>query len=231
MKIGAEPKKVAILIVLGAIAAYLVSRNLFSGSPAPAAVPPAGSAALATVARPPEAGLLAQPEREQTRAPRASLEEFRPSLRPRRGAERDLSAVDPRLRVDLLARLQQVELQGGHRSLFDFGAAPLPKTPEPKIIPKETVAAAPTPANPNPQDEVRTPPPPPIPLRFFGFTTQGRQGPRRAFFLDGEEIYVASEGEVLKKRYKVVRIGLNSAVVEDLESKHQQTLPLVAEAG
>ncbi|MCS6954283.1 MAG: hypothetical protein RMK57_11600 [Bryobacterales bacterium] len=230
MKVGAEPKKVAVLIGLGAVAAYLVSRNLFPGSVTPPA-PDQGRTALARETRPADAVVLRRPEPEPARVPRAELEEFRPSLRAPRGGERDLSAVDPRLRVDLLARLQQVELQGGHRSLFDFGAAPLPKAPEPKIIPKEPIAALPTPPNPNPQDEVRTPAPPPIPLRFYGFTLQGRQGPRRAFFLDGEEIYVASEGEVLKKRYKVVRIGLTSAVVEDLESKHQQTLPLMAEAG
>jgi len=37
---------------------------------------------------------------------------------------------------------------------------------------------------------------------------------------------VAGEGEVIQKRYKVVRIGVNSAVVEDIEHKHQQTLAL-----
>ena len=72
---------------------------------------------------------------------------------------------------------------------------------------------------------------PPIPLRFYGYTTQARQGAKRAFFLDGEDILVASEGDVVKKRYRVVRIGVNSVLVEDLEFKQQQTLPLVAEAG
>ena len=36
---------------------------------------------------------------------------------------------------------------------------------------------------------------------------------------------------MVKKRYKILRIGVNSAVVEDTEfkSNNQQTLPLVAE--
>jgi hypothetical protein len=54
---------------------------------------------------------------------------------------------------------------------------------------------------------------------------------KRAFFLDGEDIVIASEGDVIKKRYKIVRIGVNSAVVEDTQfkSNNQQTLPLEAE--
>jgi hypothetical protein len=228
VKVGAEPKKVAILIGLGVVAAYLVSRNLFSGT---AAVTPARGTAPAAVRRLAEASLPAPPEREPVRVSRRSLEEFRPSLRLRRAEEaQDLSAIDARLRLDLLARLQQVELEGGDRSLFDFGAAPLPKKPEPKIVPKEPAVES-RPVEVRANEEARTPPPPPIPLRFYGFTISGRQGPRRAFFLDGEDIYVASEGEIVKKRYKIVRIGITTAVVEDIESKSQQTLPLVAEAG
>ena len=40
----------------------------------------------------------------------------------------------------------------------------------------------------------------------------------------------ANEGEVLKRKYRVVRIGVNSVVVEDTDTKSQQTLPLAEEA-
>ena len=36
----------------------------------------------------------------------------------------------------------------------------------------------------------------------------------------------AVEGEIIKRRYKVVRVGINSLVVEDVEFKNEQTLPL-----
>jgi hypothetical protein len=49
--------------------------------------------------------------------------------------------------------------------------------------------------------------------------------------MDGDQILVASEGEVLKKRYRVVRIGVNSVVMEDLEFKAEQTLPLEPQVG
>jgi hypothetical protein len=52
------------------------------------------------------------------------------------------------------------------------------------------------------------------------------QGAKRAFFLDGEEILIGAEGDVLKKRYRVVKIGVNSVVMEDLLNKSEQTLPL-----
>ena len=52
----------------------------------------------------------------------------------------------------------------------------------------------------------------------------------RIFFLDGEEIVVAGEGDLIKKRYKVVRIGVTSVEVEDTQFNHTQMLPLAEEA-
>ena len=66
---------------------------------------------------------------------------------------------------------------------------------------------------------------PPIPLKFYGFTS-ARGGVKRAFFLENEDVFVANEGDVVKRRYKVVRINLNSVVMEDTDFKQQQTLPL-----
>jgi hypothetical protein len=52
-----------------------------------------------------------------------------------------------------------------------------------------------------------------------------------AFFLDGDDILIAFEGETLKRRYRVVRIGATSVLMEDVELKHQQPVPLAEEAG
>jgi hypothetical protein len=68
---------------------------------------------------------------------------------------------------------------------------------------------------------------PPIPLKFYGYSAKG--GTKRAFFLDGDDIQVAGENELIKNRYKVIRIGVNSVVVEDTQNKHEQTLPLIEE--
>lgn len=219
MKIGAEPRKVAVLAALLAVLAYVAYTNFLTGEPSP---PAAGSS-------PPLArlnlGALREPEARPAAAPRPALGEFRPSLRAdRREARPDPATIDPTLRLDLLARVRSVTLAGGARNLFQFGPAPAPKNPEPKILPKPE-PPKPAPDNNKPPEPLK-PPPPPIPLKFYGYASQGRAGEKRAFFLDGEDIIVATEGELIKRRYKVVRIGVNSAVVEDLEHKHQQTLVL-----
>jgi hypothetical protein len=77
-----------------------------------------------------------------------------------------------------------------------------------------------------------TPRAPQIPLKFYGFVNPARPDVKRAFFLDSEDIIVAGEGDLIKKRYKIIRIGINSAEVEDTQFKGdntKQTLPLETE--
>ena len=83
-----------------------------------------------------------------------------------------------------------------------------------------TVPTAPAPAV--------TPAVPPIPLKFYGYVDASSSS-RRAFFLQGDDIFVAGENDVISSHYKIVRINANSAVVEDTTNKNQQTLPLVEE--
>jgi hypothetical protein len=233
MKLGAEPKKVAVLAGLLAVAGYLY----FSGavSEEPPRQTPRAPAPLAPPATPAEIGRPKPASRLETRA--AVGREFRPSLKRSRAEDRpDPMTVDPTLRLELLARLQTLEADRARRSLFDFSAPPPPplKTPEPKVIPKpaeevdNAVGESKPPASEAKPDK---PPPPPIPLKFYGFISPVETPGKRAFFLDGEDIFVAGEGELIRKRYKVVRIGTNSAVVEDTEHNHRQTLPLVEQKG
>jgi hypothetical protein len=223
MKLGVEPKKVAILAALMGVAGYVVYSSLVSGDERPAPARPAARPAM----QPAVARDLDPPPVTEPRTPgptRARSLEFRPMLKPARAGEAtDPFSADPTLHLDLLAKVQAVTIQGGERNLFQFGPPPAPKITAPKIVPKP---AAPAAENKPPET-----PPPPIPLKFFGYTSAGRAGQRRAFFLDGDEILMAAEGETVKRRYKVVRIGINSCVVEDVEQKHQQTLPLEEQAG
>jgi len=73
------------------------------------------------------------------------------------------------------------------------------------------------------------PPPPPITLKFYGYSTAKDSGKKTAYLLDGEEIYLASEGDTLKRRYRIVRIATNSILIEDLDAKRQQSVPLTEE--
>jgi hypothetical protein len=222
--VGAEPKKIAILVGLGAIAGYFYLSNSNSGSsptPAPAATAqPAGSrAAGRTTGR----GRVAQ------RGLNSSTREFKPSFK---NPGIDPSTIDPTLHLNLLAKLQGVDVEAGARSLFEIGKEPVEvaKMTEPtKIeVARPFVGPKPPPPPPPPPPDPKAPP---IPLKFYGFVNPAKVTYKRAFFLDGEDIIIAGEGDLIKKRYKIVRIGVNSAVVEDTEfkSNNQQTLPLEAE--
>ncbi len=66
-------------------------------------------------------------------------------------------------------------------------------------------------------------------MKYYGYSTTRGDNRKRAFFLDGDNILVGAEGDMVTKRYKVVRIGVNSVVMEDTQFKHEQTLPLTEE--
>jgi hypothetical protein len=228
MKLGAEPKKVVILV--GLLVVALVVFLTDSDSPPEASyTPPAAS--NAAPANPAGAPPTASGTPAQTRG-RTSTE-FRPSVRPRRGEQRpDPMSIDPTLRLDLLAKLQNVTVDGPRRSIFDFSQAPAPK-PQPSKETAEKKPAVPSPiapVKPVETEQANAEPPkpaaPPVPLKFFGYVSPAGNPAKRAFFVEGDEIHVVHEGEIVKKRYKIVRIGVNSVVVEDTQFGSQQTLPL-----
>ena len=226
--IGADRKKAAILGGLMLILGYVFYSNVLAPSddvprPRTASRPAATADAIGL----PAADTRPRPALRP--GAQASRVEFKMSPRDKRP---DPTTIDPTLRLDLLAKVQSVTLEGGARNLFQFTSAPLPRTPEPKIVPNNPGAPAPVSADGQAPAEPPKPPPPPIPLKFYGYTNPPKQqNDRRAFFLDGEEIIVAAEGQLIKNRYKVVRISINSVVVEDTQSQHQQTLPLEETAG
>ena len=63
-------------------------------------------------------------------------------------------------------------------------------------------------------------------MKFYGYLSARSDAGKRAFFLDGDDIFVVEEGDLIKKRYKIVRIGVNSVTVEDTQFKNTQTVPL-----
>jgi hypothetical protein len=223
--LGAEPKKVALLVAFVAIGGFVYIYNRDSDAGPSSAPTPANRAAS------PSGGAV-RPERASLRltqsAANTSTREFRPSLKIK---NIEPSGIDPTLHLDLLAKLKTVPVDAGTRSLFEIAAAP---PSEISVKEPEKIAIARPFVGPMLPPPVVTPPEPkapPIPLKFYGFVNRSKVGDKRAFFLDGEDIVIAAEGDTIKKRYKIVRIGVNSAVVEDTQfkSNNQQTLPLEAE--
>jgi hypothetical protein len=230
IKVGAEPKKVAILAALLLAAGYFFISNRNSGDPGASAksVPTAAPPVLISKTNARPAG---RPNRAAKAGVGKNTKEFRPAI-----GKTDIDPnVDPTLHLNLLAKLQDVKVEGVGRSLFEIGAAPaavVAKEPE-KIKPATRLFVGPVqPPPPAPEVKPPTPRAPQIPLKFYGFVNPSRTDIKRAFFLDGEDIIIAAEGELVKKRYKILRIGVNSALVEDTTFKGdntQQTLPLEAE--
>jgi hypothetical protein len=70
------------------------------------------------------------------------------------------------------------------------------------------------------------PPPPPIPLKFFGFASKPGE-PKRIFLSKEQDVFIAGEGEIIDRRYKVMRISPTSVEVQDLvNSGPPQSIPL-----
>ena len=236
--LGAEPKKVGILLALLVVAggAY------FYNSSGPSATAPSAATSRGT-ARPTGGvgGLRNQvtsltptaPVRATTRRLENAMADFKPTLKLPEGA--DVCRFDPALKLDPLSRLETLAFSGGNRSVFSFGPAPAPPAPKeiakPKPIPGATAATT-TAATTTPTTPVDTTPAkpalPPIPLKFYGYVNGA---PKRAFFIDGEDIFVAGENELIRSRYRIIRIETGAALVEDTTTKSQESLKLVAELG
>jgi hypothetical protein len=236
MKMGTEPKKLAILGGLVAVAAIVYWMNSSSDAPAPTPVRHAATAPDAAAVTPAFASKLRA--RRQVQGLGEGLGVFEPEA----PVTVDASKVDPTIRLDLLAKVQAIELEGGNRNIFKVEAPPpepaavanagkIPVVPgihpgdgqpKPPVTPTSTAPTSPTPAGAAGA--------PPINLKYYGYSTKRSDGERKAFFLDGEDIIVASEGDIIKKQYKVVRITNSSVQMEDTTSKTTQTLPLTPEA-
>jgi hypothetical protein len=94
------------------------------------------------------------------------------------------------------------------------------------IAPARQIAVAPPiPCPPN-CPPVVVPPKPPIDLKFFGVETAS-DGARKALLLHGEDVFVASAGEIVMRRYRVVTVAAKSIEVEDMQDNDKQTLPLL----
>jgi hypothetical protein len=240
---------VAAYLVYNNIVAPAGEETTSAAAPAPvnpAPIPSLPAAAANAVAdnfdTAPENSGQAENNGEGPRSARAGdggNQEFRPSLRPREGKDKlDPAKIDPTLELYRLERLREVAVSAGGRNVFEFGAAAPPKVPDVKILPKVAVALGPPvppPPPPPPGPKVDPPKPqmPPIPLKFYGFSQKEFEqrsrngGARRGLFLrGGEEIFVASVGDLIDRRYKVIRIEADKATLEDTQFENEQTIPI-----
>ena len=208
LRVGAESKPklyaaIGLGIVVLIIAIMQVTKFFGGSAPAPVAPPPAPAAA--TTAAPASA-----PSEINTSAAGATAYPHEAIELP------SASALDPTLHPELMAQAEDTTYTGNGRNIFSpNSAAPTPVAIEkPKNFRNE-----PPPPPPGP------PPPPAIDLKFYGYSSTGG-GSRQIFLLHGDDIFLAHQGDVVDRRYRVVSIRPFSVEIEDIPYHNTQSLPL-----
>ena len=131
-------------------------------------------------------------------------------------------SLDPRLHLDLLASSESVAYEGDGKNIFR--AAPEVQIPAVKVSPLLPKGATQT-ANAAPPGPPPPPPPPPINLKFFGYSSSQGEKPE-AFLAQGDDVWIAREGDVVNRQYKIVHITPSAVEVEDLLNNHLQSIQL-----
>ena len=116
---------------------------------------------------------------------------------------------------------EQAALGKTERNPFRFqqrpAPAPTPAAPGPIAPPR--ITAPPLPSGP--------PPPPPIPLRYIGVVESPAPAGRIAMLSDGRgNVFYGKEGDIIEGRYRLLRVGPDSAELVYLDGRGRQTIRL-----
>jgi hypothetical protein len=129
--------------------------------------------------------------------------------------------LDPTLDLTLLSQSEEIKYAGNGRNIFVAGSVAVIERPRaPGVTDREQAGIRQPPP---------IPPPPPITLKFFGFANRPGET-KRAFLSQGEDIFIAAEGDIVDRRYRVLRISPTTVDVEDVLNNNRQSLPLIQSA-
>jgi hypothetical protein len=203
LRLGAENKRqvylvVALFAVVAVAGGYELYGSFFSSAPPPRPVPVQTLPSTSHLAASSSSGQAAQ------------------------GADAQKltnNGLDPSLHFDKLAQSEDIEYAGTGRNIFSADSAPAPI---------ENLAAPARPTGPvvyTPPAPTGPPKPPAIDLKYFGYS-QAKDKSFRAFFVHGEDIFVAKTGEIVDHRYKIGNIMPAAVQVTDLGYNNTQTLTM-----
>jgi hypothetical protein len=138
------------------------------------------------------------------------------------GSLRSQDSSDPRLRLDILSDSRKVKYEVGGRNIFTMEAVKI----EPTIVSPKAQNNQPF-GPPPPPTPTPTPPPPPIPIKYYGYANKSGD-PRKVFLQQqgAEQIFVAGQGDIVARRYRVVQVTPNAVTMEDVLTSNRQTIPL-----
>jgi len=212
MKSGAENRKKTIIAgvmgMIGLICLVYIYNVLFGGSDTPP--PTTSTPVVATAPASNSSSQNAKPSMPGGSAPGVDAIKLASTS----------SSLDPTLDEAAMLRTESLVYSGTGRNIFSATYTPPPaEVVKPKFNPRPLPPPPPVVQGPPP-----IPPPPPINLKFFG-TANRKSGKLQAFLLQGEDVYLAQEGDIVARKYKIVSISANSIQVTDLQNNNTQTLP------
>jgi hypothetical protein len=130
-------------------------------------------------------------------------------------------SLDPRLHLDLLASAEGIKYEGSGKNIFRASDSAEDRIEPVKVPPmlgsKGAHGQTPMAAQP--------PGPPPINMKYFGLASGKGENPK-AFLSQGDNIWVAKEGDVVNRHYKILRISPREVEIEDLLNSHRESIPL-----
>jgi hypothetical protein len=131
--------------------------------------------------------------------------------------------LDPALQLQRLSYTESIYYEGRGRNIFSMDSVPMAPI-------EETLASA----RPNAAAEVKKsafdyeiPEAPPIDLKYFGYTV-GKDKVYKAFFVKGDDIFIARTGEIVNRVYKIGNITATGVEVTDLGHNNTRTVPITS---
>ena len=211
MKVGAENRTKLIVAIVAALIAVVLMATQFSGIFGGAS---ANETTSPSTRMPSASELSNQPARPVSRGRRGRTGTSRSS-----GGTKAIAAtsLDPTLHTDLLKGSEDSKYEGTGRNIFRSFVEPPPKLVADVVKPG--------PQTPPPPQIT---PPPPSNLKFYGFATNRPDGAKRIFLTKNEDVFIAAEGDIVDRRYKVVRISPNAVEILDVLSNNRENIPLNA---
>jgi len=202
VNLGTENRNKVIAAVSLVVVAVVLMATRFSGF--------LGSGSTSESIPPPAALGDRAPETPAAPAPRAATGRNRSTPKRQSAAQ----SLDPTLRTDLLKTSEETKYEGTGRNIFKV-FVDIPHVVQPPVFDQTAQNNAPPPPAP----------PPPIDLKFYGYATPAG-GTKRIFLAQGEDVFIAREGDIVDRRYKVVRISGTAVEILDVLSNNRQSIPL-----
>lgn len=128
---------------------------------------------------------------------------------------RNVNTLDPTLRLAQLQLTEHRVYQGSGRNIFQSYEGSRPQ--------KTQSAPKPQPTTPTPIPVTKAPTL--FEVQFFGIAS-APNSPRKVCLIKSGDIFIGTEGNILDRRYKILRIGPNSIDIEDMLKNEDHTLRL-----